>query len=67
MPFDSEAMEQTILDQKIDNLRSSLNYDIDGLVLKVNDFHLQQRLGNTSNVPVPIVFVFVVPVFVATA
>ena len=37
--------------QKIDNLRSSLNYDIDGLVLKVNDFHLQQRLGNTSNAP----------------
>ena len=28
---------------------------------------LNARLGNTSNVPVPIVFVFVVPVFVATA
>ena len=36
---------------EIDNLRSSLNYDIDGLVLKVNDLNLQKRLGNTSNSP----------------
>ena len=28
MPFDSEAMEQTILDQKIDNLIGVLNWDI---------------------------------------
>ena len=36
---------------KIDQLRSSLNYDIDGLVYKVNDLSLQKRLGNTSNSP----------------
>ena len=37
--------------QKIDNVRSSLDYDIDGLVYKVNDLNLQKRLGNTSNSP----------------
>ena len=35
----------------IDRLRSSLDYDIDGLVYKVNDIALQKRLGNTSNSP----------------
>ena len=35
----------------IDQLRSSLDYDIDGLVFKVNDISLQKRLGNTSNSP----------------
>ena len=35
----------------LDNLRSSLDYDIDGLVYKVNDLKLQKRLGNTSNSP----------------
>ncbi len=37
--------------KKIDNLRSSLDYDIDGIVFKVNDLNLQKRLGNTSNSP----------------
>ena len=37
--------------QKLDNKRSSLNYDIDGIVYKVNDLKLQKRLGNTSNSP----------------
>ena len=37
--------------KKIDSLRSSLNYDIDGLVYKVNDLKFQKRLGNTSNSP----------------
>ena len=32
-------------------IRSSLDYDIDGLVYKVNDLELQSRLGNTSNSP----------------
>ena len=35
----------------IDTIRSSLDYDIDGLVYKVNDLKLQSRLGNTSNSP----------------
>ncbi len=37
--------------KKIDYIRSSLDYDIDGLVYKVNDLNLQKRLGNTSNSP----------------
>ena len=37
--------------KKIDQLRSALDYDIDGLVFKVNDISLQKRLGNTSNSP----------------
>ena len=36
---------------EIDRLRSSLDYDIDGLVFKINDLKLQKRLGNTSNSP----------------
>ncbi len=35
----------------IDSIRSTLDYDIDGLVYKVNDLKLQSRLGNTSNSP----------------
>tara|TARA_E500000178_G_scaffold323543_1_gene349237 strand:+ start:10506 stop:12539 length:2034 start_codon:yes stop_codon:yes gene_type:complete len=37
--------------EKINLIRSSLDYDIDGLVYKVNDLSLQNRLGNTSNSP----------------
>ena len=37
--------------REIEQLRSSLDYDIDGLVYKVNDVRLQKRLGNTSNSP----------------
>ena len=37
--------------EKINHLRSSLDYDIDGIVYKVNDLNLQKRLGNTSNSP----------------
>ncbi len=37
--------------KKIDSLRATLDYDIDGLVYKVNDLRLQERLGNTSNSP----------------
>ena len=35
----------------IEKIRSSLDYDIDGLVYKVNDLKLQSRLGNTSSSP----------------
>ena len=37
--------------EKINSLRSSLDYDIDGIVYKINDLNLQKRLGNTSNSP----------------
>ncbi len=37
--------------REIEQIRSSLDYDIDGLVFKVNDLSLQKRLGNTSNSP----------------
>ncbi len=36
---------------KIEKIRSNLDYDIDGLVVKINDLNLQARLGNTSNSP----------------
>ena len=36
---------------KIDQERSNLDYDIDGIVFKINDLNLQKRLGNTSNSP----------------
>ena len=37
--------------KQIEELRSSLDYDIDGLVFKINELLLQDRLGNTSNSP----------------
>ena len=37
--------------KEVEQFRSSLDYDIDGLVYKVNDLSLQKRLGNTSNSP----------------
>jgi len=35
----------------IERTRASLDYDIDGLVFKVNNLELQKRLGNTANAP----------------
>ncbi len=37
--------------KKIETIRSSLDYDIDGIVYKIDDLNLQKRLGNTSNSP----------------
>ena len=35
----------------LEGIRSSLDYDVDGVVLKVNNLNLQDRLGSTSNSP----------------
>ena len=35
----------------IEKKRSEINYDLDGLVYKVDDLHLQKRLGFVSNSP----------------
>ena len=37
--------------EKIEKKRTELNFDIDGIVYKVNDFNLQKRLGYIANAP----------------
>ena len=37
--------------KSLENKRDDLDFDIDGIVYKVNDFQLQRRLGNVSNAP----------------
>ncbi len=37
--------------EEIENKRDSLDFDIDGIVYKINDFKLQKRLGNVANAP----------------
>lgn len=37
--------------QEMENARDILNYEIDGLVFKVNDLHLQERLGVVGRSP----------------
>ena len=37
--------------KNIETLRSSLDYDVDGIVYKVNNLNFQNRLGSTSNSP----------------
>ncbi len=36
---------------ELEEIRSSLDYDVDGIVYKVNNLNLQNRLGSTSNSP----------------
>jgi len=36
---------------EIEKQRASLDFDIDGIVYKINDFDLQRRLGNVANAP----------------
>ena len=36
---------------EIEKKRNEINFDIDGIVYKINDFDLQKRLGNVANSP----------------
>ena len=36
---------------EIEKKRPEIDFDIDGIVYKINDFHLQKRLGNVANAP----------------
>ena len=37
--------------ENIEKNRTKIDFDIDGIVYKVNDFELQKRLGNVANAP----------------
>jgi len=48
----SNALEEIIsIHEKIERQKSTIDYDIDGLVYKVDDLSIQKRLGNVSNSP----------------
>ena len=36
---------------EVEQQRTNLDFDIDGIVYKINDFELQKRLGNVANAP----------------
>lgn len=47
-----ETIEKTLeFIEKISKKRNELPYDIDGIVIKVNDINMQQKLGFTSKYP----------------
>ena len=37
--------------REVEKKRSEIDFDIDGIVYKINDFNLQKRLGNAANAP----------------
>ncbi len=46
------GIENLIKNHKfLENERKKINFDIDGIVYKVNDFNLQKRLGYATNAP----------------
>ena len=46
------VLEEIIsIHEKIERQKSTIDYDIDGLVYKVDDLSMQKRLGNVSNSP----------------
>mgnify|MGYP003300089035 CR=1 FL=1 len=47
----AKRLVKGIRKKELEKKRSELNYDIDGIVYKVNNFELQGRLGNLSSVP----------------
>ena len=36
---------------EVEKKRADLDFDIDGIVYKIDDFYLQKRLGNVANAP----------------
>ena len=53
-PFNKliSGIKNLIINYKnVEKKRASLEFDIDGIVYKVNDFNLQKRLGNVANAP----------------
>ncbi|WKC58102.1 NAD-dependent DNA ligase LigA [Borrelia sp. P9F1] len=51
--FDGKNLEEDIMSyiKEIEDRRNSLEYEIDGVVLKVDSFSLRQALGHTSHHP----------------
>jgi DNA ligase (NAD+) len=49
--FCSNINEVITYFEELANLRQTLAYEIDGMVVKINNFDLQQRLGNKARAP----------------
>ena len=47
-----EKVENLMINYKeVEKKRGDIDFDIDGIVYKINDFKLQKRLGNVANAP----------------
>ena len=57
--FSTNPLNKTIIGTKklmknyheIESRRNKIDFDIDGIVYKINDFKIQKRLGNVANAP----------------